>query len=385
MKSLLPLTEAHEQFRDEWAQFIADEIVPNYDEWYKTREIPRSVYEKAAAKGFLCTWADPKYGGRGGDFMYDFIMADELGKAGVPGVAFWLHNSIVGPYIRHLGNDEQKDTIIPQLVSGEKLICIMMTEPEHGSDLSAIETRAVKDGDDFVITGHKIYTTNGMISNLGIVAASTEPELGPKGISLFIVDLDAAEAAGTLRREKLDKVGFHIQDTSEIFFEGVRVPATNMLGEYNRGYGYLMMNLQQERTIGATIALGQAERCIRVAADFAKNRPMFGKTLAKMQNTQFMLADMATDATAARCLVENVAASLMEGKATNGEVSMAKAYATETAFSVADRALRICGGYAYCHADSEIGRLWTDTRVQCFSAGTTEVMKLLISREVIGK
>lgn len=383
MKSLLPLTEEHEKFREEWAQFIADEIVPNYDQWYKDRIVPRELFNKAAEKKFLCTWADPKYGGRGGDFMYDFIMADELGKAAVPGVAFWLHNSIVGPYIEHLGNQEQKDEIIPKLVSGEKLICIMMTEPEHGSDLASIETKAVKDGDDYVITGHKIYTTNGMLSNLGIVAASTDPELGPKGISLFIVDLDEAEKNGTFHRQKLDKVGFHIQDTSEMFFEGVRVPAKNLLGQLNKGYGYLMMNLQQERTIGATIALGQAERCIKEAADFANGRPMFHKTLAKMQNTQFMLADMATEATAARCLVENVAASLMAGQATNGEVSMAKAYATETAFSVADRALRICGGYAYCHDDSVIGRLWTDTRVQCFSAGTTEVMKLLISREVL--
>lgn len=380
MKSILPFTEEHDKFREEYAQFVEEFMVPNYNKWQlEDRQVPHSLYEEMGKRGYLCMWADKKYGGQERDFLYTVIEIQEQSRRGLGAVANWLHSDVVAPYVAQLAKPEVKDEIMPKLVSGEKLICICMTEPEHGSDLGAIEGRAVEDGDEYVINAHKIYTTNGMISDIAVVAAVTDPELGSKGISLFLVDLHA----DGVRREKLRKQGFHAQDTAEIWFENVRVNKKYMLGELNKGYGYLMMNLQHERTVAAQLAQGQAERAIEITANWANERQMFGKTLARMQNTQFVMADMATAADAGRALVDAVTINVMRGTATPRDVSEAKAYCTSKAFEVCDKGLQLCGGQGFCYEDAEIGRLFNDTRIQCFSAGTTEVMKLLIARDVL--
>lgn len=382
MKSILPFTEEHEAFRAEYAEFVEKEMVPYYNKWHlEDREVPHELYEKMGKKGWLCMWADKKYGGQEKDFLYSVIQIQEQSRRGLSAVGNWLHSDVVSPYVNTLATQEVKDEVMPQLVSGEKLICICMTEPEHGSDLGAIEATAVKDGDEYVINAHKIYTTNGMISDYAVVAALTSPELGPKGISLFLVDLHAEG----VERTKLRKHGFHAQDTAEIFFKNVRVPAKNLLGVENKGYGYLMMNLQHERTVAAQLAQGQAERCVEITAKWCNERKMFGKTLARMQSAQFTMADMAIAVDAGRALVDAVTINVLNETATPKDVSEAKAYCTETAFQVASKGLQLCGGQGFCYEDAEIGRLFDDTRIQCFSAGTTEVMKLLVSRAVLSE
>jgi acyl-CoA dehydrogenase len=378
MKSILPFSTEHEAFREKFATFCDAELTPRYQEWQEKREVTRDVYKKLGDLGYLCMWAGKQYGGQEADFLYGVIQIQETSRRGLSGVAIWLHSDVVAPSLNTFGAEELKAKYMPQLVSGEKLICIAMTEPEHGSDLGAIESTAVKDKDGYVLNGHKVYITNGMISDLVVVAAKTDPAAGPRGISLFLVDTDSAG----FTREKMKKIGFHAQDTAELRFKNVRVPAGNLLGKENEGYKYLMSKLQTERLVAAQLAQGQGERVLEIAVKYAKERSMYGKKLSDLQHTQFTLADMATQLEAARALVDSAVIAHLRGENIAKEVSMAKYLCTETAFKVASTGLQIQGGSGYCYDDAEMGRLFIDTRVQCMSAGTSEVMKLLIARSL---
>ncbi len=377
METILPLTDEHKAFQEEFHEFVMTEMVPHYAEWQENREVSKDLYKKAGEKGYLCMWADPKYGGQGKDKLYSIIEVMETSRQGLSGAALWLDSDVVAPYIEEYGSEDIKQEVLPQLIAGDKLICVCMTEPEHGSDLACIESSAVRDGDNWVINAHKCFITNGYISDYAVVACRTDPEAKPgKGISIFLVDLHDEH----VRREKMKKHGFHAQDTAEIWIEDLVLPASRMLGEENAGYGYLMHNLQFERLVAAQLAQGQGERALQITAAYTKEREMFGTTLNRLQNTQFTLADMAIDVAAGRALVDAATIAYMRGEDIASDVSAAKAFATEKAYSVADRGLQLVGGKGYCYEDSEIGRLWADLRVQRMSAGTTEIMKLLIGR-----
>lgn len=379
MKTILPFTEEHEMFRQAFSKFVEKEMVPYYKDWYLVdREVPRELFKKMGNLGYLCTWADKKYGGLGLDVLCQIIMTQETARRGLGCVGQWLHSDIVGPYVEHYGSEEIKEKYLPQMVKGDKLICVAMTEPEVGSDLAAIKTTAIKDGDYYILNGDKTFITNGMISDLCIVACNTNPELGRKGISLLLVEMDSPG----FTRNKLNKIGFHGQDTAELHFTDVRVPAANLLGQEGKGLNYLMSRLQPERMFAAQLAQGQAERALEAAVDYAKQRPMFGKHLSDLQHTQFQLADMATEVTMGRVFADAVVMAVMNGENVAAEVSMAKYYCTEMAFRVSDKSLQIHGGHGYCYEDYDIGRLFMDTRVQRISAGTSEVMKLLVARSL---
>ena len=378
MKSILPFTAEHEEFRVAFRKFVEKEMVPYYNEWQKNREVPKDLYKKMGKLGYLCPWADKKYGGAGLDFLYQIVMLQETSGHGMSGVAQWLHSDIVAPYINSFGSEETKQKYLPSLVNGDKLVCVAMTEPEVGSDLASIRTTAIKDGDSYIINGNKTYITNGMISDLVVVAAKTDPSKGPKGLSLILMETDSPGFS----RNKLNKIGFHAQDTAELHFQDVRVPAANLLGKEGDGLKYLMSKLQTERVIAAQLAQGQAERALEVSIAYAKQRELFGKHLSDFQHTQFTLADMATEVEIGRVFVDALVMQHMKGEPLTKEVSMAKYYCTEMAHRVASKGLQIHGGAGYCYEDYEIGRLFIDTRVQCISAGTTEVMKLLIARSL---
>lgn len=378
MKSILPFTQDHEDFRKIFSKFAENEIVPYYKEWHKNHEIPRSLYKRMGDQGWLCTWADKKYGGLGLDVLYQIIMIQETSRRGLPAVANWLHSDIVGPYVDHFGSEELRAKWLPQMIKGDKMICVAMTEPEVGSDLASIKTTAIKDGDHYVLNGEKTFITNGMISDICIVACKTDPKAGPKGISLLLLEMDSPG----FTRTKLDKIGFHAQDTAELHFTDVKVPVSNLLGQEGKGLNYLMARLQPERMFAAQLAQGQAERCLELGVDYAKKREMFGRHLSDLQSTQFLLADMATEVAIGRAFADAVVLAVMNGENAAAEVSMAKYYCCETAFKVADRALQIHGGHGYCYEDYDIGRLFLDTRVQRISAGTSEVMKLLVARSL---
>ncbi|NPV90588.1 MAG: acyl-CoA dehydrogenase [Firmicutes bacterium] len=376
MQRILPFKEEHRLFKDAFAKFVAGKLVPHYQEWEDQGIVPREVFTGMGDYGFLCPWAEEKYGGVGADFLYSVIVAEELAGQGVRGVFSWLHSDIVAPYIDSFGTEEQKARWLPGCVSGEKILAVAMTEPGAGSDLAAMRTRAVRDGEDYVINGSKTFISNGILADLVIVAAKTDPTSGPKGVSLFVVERGTP---GFGRGRRIEKVGLHAQDTAELFFEDCRVPAANLLGGEGKGFQCLMKKLQQERLMVSLVAQASAERCLKLTIDYVKDRKIFGKPLAAFQNTQFTLAEVASEIQVGRSFLDTLVLRHMEGADVVKEVSMAKYWVCEMESRAASRCLQLFGGYGYCK-EYEISRLWTDARVQTIYAGTSEVMKLIISR-----
>lgn len=376
MDRILPFTDEHRMFQDSFAKFVASEMVPYYQEWEDNGIVPREVYKKMGDYGFLCPWAEEKYGGAGADFLYSVIVAEEIARQGVRGVFAWLHSDIVAPYIDSFATEEQKARWLPGCVSGEKILAVAMTEPGAGSDLAAMRTRAVKDGDDYILNGAKTFISNGILADLVIVAAKTDMTAGARGITLFVVERGMP---GFERGKQISKVGLHAQDTAELFFEDCRIPAGNRLGIEGEGFKYLMQKLQQERLMVSLVAQASAERCLKLTLDYVKERTVFGKPLAKFQNTQFVLAEIASEIQVGRSFLDTLILQHMAGKNVVQEVSMAKYWVCEMENRVASRCLQLFGGYGYCK-EYEISRLWTDARIQTIYAGTSEVMKVIISR-----
>jgi len=376
MDRILPFTDEHKMFQESFSKFVASEMVPYYDEWEENGIVPREIFKKMGDYGFLCPWVEEKYGGVGADFLYSVIVAEEIARQGCRSVFAWLHSDIVVPYIATYGTEEQKARWLPGCVSGEKILAVAMTEPGAGSDLAAIRCKAVKDGNCYVISGSKTFISNGILADLVIVAAKTDSSAGAKGITLFVVENGTP---GFVKGKQIPKVGLHAQDTAELFFDDCRVPAANMLGKEGEGFKCLMEKLQQERIMVSLVAQASAERCLELTLDYVKQRNLFGKLLSKFQNTQFTLAEIASEIQVGRSFMDHLVLQHMQGKNIVQEVSMAKYWVCEMENRVASRCLQLFGGYGYCK-EYEISRMWTDARVQTIYAGTSEVMKLVISR-----
>jgi len=376
MSTFLPYTDEHRALRDTTRRFIDREIKPHYAEWEKQGQVPRSLYRKAGELGLLLTAIPQEYGGGGGDFLFAHIVNEELGFAGATGPQFGLHSDIVAPYILHNGSEDQKRTWLPKMAAGDVITGICMTEPGTGSDLAAVRTSARRDGDEYVIKGQKIFISNGQIADLFIVVAKTDAAQGARGVSLFLVE---AERAGFARGRNLEKAGMSAQDTSELFFDEVRIPVTNLLGEEGQGFRYLMTELPQERLLVAITAVAAAEEAVRLAIDYVEERQAFGKPLSALQNTRFKLAECRTEAAVGRAFLEQCIAKHLKGELDTTEASMAKYWCTEMQFRVADTCLQLFGGYGYMK-EYPISRLWADARVQRIYGGTTEIMKEIIGR-----
>jgi acyl-CoA dehydrogenase len=359
-------------------RFLTEEIAPRYEEFEKNEKFDRESWEKAGANGLLCASMPEEYGGSGGTFAHESAIIEAIGHVGVDGFGIALHNAIVAPYILHYGSDEQKKKWLPKLATGEMIGAIAMTEPGAGSDLQGVKTRAEKDGNQYRINGSKTFITNGQLADLIIVVAKTDPEKGAKGTSLIV--LETADADGFERGRNLDKVGLKSNDTSELFFNDVRVPTSNLLGhEEGQGFVQLMQQLPQERLLIGTQAIAMIERALAVTIDYVKERKAFGKAVIDFQNTQFKLAELKTEATIGRVFYNDCVARHLDGGLDPATASMAKYWLTDLQCKVVDECLQLHGGYGYMN-EYPIARMYRDARVQRIYGGTNEIMKLLIAR-----
>jgi acyl-CoA dehydrogenase len=360
-------------------EFFAREATPEKTaKWRENGVVDREMWTKAGAAGLLCVAGPEEYGGAGGDFRHDAVIIQAMGEMGVDGFGMSLHNAIVAPYIWHYGTKEQKERWLPKLATGECVGGIAMTEPGAGSDLQGVKTTAKLSGNAYVINGSKTFITNGQTANLIIVVAKTDPTQGAKGTSLVVVETDGAE--GFRRGRNLDKVGQDAQDTSELFFEDVRVPTTNLLGgDEGRGFIQLMQQLASERLQIAMQGVAMMERALTVTAQYVKDRKAFGKQLIDFQNTQFKLAECKTKATVAKVFVDHCIEQLVAGKLDAATASMAKYWVSDVQCEVIDECLQLHGGWGYMN-EMEIGRMYRDARVQRIYGGANEIMKVLIAR-----
>ena len=366
-------------FRDATYGFYARECAPLSEKWRKAGIVDRDAWTKAGAMGLLCASTPEEYGGGGGDYRHEMVIMEELHRAGVEGFGISLHNAIVAPYIYHYGTEEQKRKWLPKMASGEYVGAIAMTEPGTGSDLQNIRTTAKKSGNGYVLNGSKTFITNGGTANLIIVVAKTGGE-GARGISLMVVETDQVE--GFKRGRNLEKIGNHAQDTSELFFDDVELPADALLGtEEGRGFYQLMEQLPQERLNIAVQGVAAMEHALRETIAYVKERKAFGKPLIGFQNTQFKLAECKTKATVAKTFTYHCAERLLKGELDATTASMAKYWVSETEGEVMDECLQLFGGYGYME-EYPIARLFTDARVQRIYGGTNEIMKLLIARSL---
>jgi acyl-CoA dehydrogenase len=371
-------TEEHKIFRDMFRKFVAKEITPNVEKWEEERAVPRELWLKMGEQGFLCPWLPEEYGGLGLGFEYQVIINEELVRGDGFGVGVPLHSDVATPYIYSYARPEVKERCLPGCTTGENISAIALTEPNAGSDLAAIRTTAKKDGDSYVINGQKTFITNGYFADLIVVAVKTDPKAGYKGISLILVE---KETPGFSRGRKLEKMGYHMQDTAELFFEDCRVPATNLLGEEGMGFKYMMEKLQQERLEVSTKCQAYAEEAFKEALTYSKEREAFGQPIGHFQNTAFKLAEMATDVQLGRTFLDTLVEKHIKGENIVQEVSMAKYWLGEMVNRVAYQALQIFGGYGYME-EYRICRIYRDVRSLSIFAGTSEIMKLIISRNL---
>jgi len=346
--------------------------------WRDNGVVDRKLWNTAGEAGLLGVSLPEAYGGSGGDFRHEVVIMEQMGLKGVEGFGITLHNAIVAPYIAHYGSEEQKQKWLPRIISGELVTAIAMTEPGTGSDLQGIKTTARKDGNHYVISGQKTFITNGQTANLICVVCKTDPSLGSKGTSLIFVETDEVE--GFERGRNLHKVGQESQDTSELFFNDVRVPTANLLGaEEGRGFIQLMQQLPQERLIIAIQGMAMIERALAVTIDYVKDRKAFGQRLIDFQNTQFKLAECKTEATVAKVFVNHCTDLLLNEKLDAATASMAKYWVSDLQCKIVDECLQLFGGYGYM-TEYPIGQMFKDARVQRIYGGANEIMKVLIAR-----
>ena len=368
----------HEMFRDTVRKFLEREFLPHFDRWEADGIVDRSFWRACGDAGLLCPTIPEELGGLGLDFRYNAIIDEEIGYAAGTLSGTSLQSDIVVDYIVEYGTDEQKAAYLPGMISGELITAIAMTEPGAGSDLQGIRTTARRDGDHYVINGGKTYITNGQNADLVIVVAKTDASLGAKGTSLILVE---ATRDGFTKGRNLDKIGQHSGDTSELFFEDVRVPVTNLLGDENRGFIYLMSQLAQERLSLAISAQAAAQRAFDEAVAFTKDRKAFGKTVFDFQNTRFTLADLKAKLQVGWAHIDWALQRHIEGKLTADEASAAKLWHTEQQWQILDPALHLHGGAGYMN-EYTIARLWRDARVQRIYGGTSEIMKEIVGRSL---
>src|SRR4051812_38447191 len=372
-------SEEHESFRETVRSFIAKEVAPFHEQWEKDGVVSRDVWLAAGRQGLLGIDIDEEYGGGGeSDYRYYVVMGEELARAGVHGPGFAVHNDINGGYLSRLATEEQKRRWLPGYCSGEIITGIAMTEPAAGSDLQGIKTTAVKDGDDYVLNGSKTFISNGILADLVIVVAKTDPAAGAKGVSLLVVERGMT---GFERGRNLDKVGMHAQDTAELFFDNVRVPQANLLGAEGMGFIYLMQNLARERLSIGTTALAAAESAFEQTLEYCKTREAFGRPIGKFQHNRFTLAEMKTELTVSRSFTDECIVKESKGELSVDEAAMLKYWNTELLKRVVDRCLQLHGGYGYM-MEYPIARAFLDSRIQTIYGGTTEIMKEIVGRSL---
>jgi alkylation response protein AidB-like acyl-CoA dehydrogenase len=371
--------DEHESFRAAVGTFLDKEAVPHHEQWEKDGIVPREIWARAGAQGLLGLQLEEEYGGGGtADFRYNVVIGEEMTRRGIYGCAFPLFNDMIVPYYLASANDEQKRRWFPDLCAGTKIAAIAMTEPGAGSDLQGIRTTAVDQGDHFVLNGQKTFISNGILADLVIVVARTDPEAGHKGISLLVVERGME---GFERGRNLDKVGQHAQDTAELFFDDVRVPRENLLGEAGAGFHYLMTNLSQERLSIAVSAATACEVVFDQTLAYAKDRTAFGKPIGKFQHNRFVVAEMATEAHIARVFVDDCIAKHVAGQLDPKTASMAKWWTTELQKKLVDQGVQMHGGYGYM-MEYPIARAYVNSRVQTIYGGTTEIQKEIIGRSL---
>jgi alkylation response protein AidB-like acyl-CoA dehydrogenase len=370
----------HELFRDSYRAFLERHVAPFHDQWEKDKIVDRGVWLEAGKQGFLGMAVPEEYGGGGEpDFRYNVVVTEETTAGRYSGLGFPLQNDIIAPYLLRLGTDEQKQRWLPGFCSGELITAIAMTEPGTGSDLQGIKTRAVKQEDgSWVLNGSKTFITNGINADLVIVVACTDPEKGALGFSLLVVERGTD---GFERGRHLDKIGLEAQDTAELSFTDVKVPAENLLGEEGAGFVYLMQNLPQERISIAVMAAAGMEAVLEQTLQYTKDRKAFGKPIGSFQNTRFTLAELSTEATVVRMMVDEFLKLHLEEKLTVEQAAMAKWYSTEAQVRLNDRCLQLHGGYGYMR-EYPVARAYLDSRIQTIYGGTTEIMKEIIGRSL---
>ena len=370
--------EDHEQFRATVRRFLERECVPRQAEWDAAGKVDRETWLKAGREGLLCVTLPAEYGGGGGDFGHAAVMAEEAARLNVSGPGFQVHSDIIVPYIARIGNEEQKRKWLPPACRGEAITAICMSEPGMGSDLKAVRTTAVREGDEYVINGSKTFISNGLNADLIIVVCKTDPAAGARGISLIMVEGDRP---GFKRGRKLQKIGMYAQDTAELFFDNVRVPVSNRLGEEGKGFSYLMGELPQERFSIAIAAAARLEAAFEQTLAYVKERKAFNQTVWDFQNTKFKLADVKAQAVAVRLMIDHYLAEHMRRGLTLEESAIAKLFATETLGKALDEMLQLHGGYGYM-LEYPVARAFVDARVNRIYGGASEVMRDLISRKL---
>ncbi|MGB3072040.1 MAG: acyl-CoA dehydrogenase family protein [Ottowia sp.] len=372
-------TSEHESFRDTVRRFIEEQVTPFHAEWETAGQVPRSLWKKAGELGLLCVNVPEEYGGLGANFLYSAILIEEMARAGATGPTFYLHSDIVAPYLVEFGTEEQKRKWLPKMATGEVVVALGMSEPSGGSDVQSIRTQAIRDGDEYVINGQKVFITNGHSADLLLLACKTDPRQKAKGVSLILVETDRP---GFTRGRKLEKIGCKAQDTSELFFSDLRVPVSNLLGTEGGGFGILMTQLAQERLIQAIRAVSAAEAALEWTRAYAADRKMFGQTLADFQNTRFTLANLHAQVLAQRVFVDRCMDLHAAGKLDPVDAASCKLVTTDLQFKVMDECLQFFGGWGYMW-EYPIARAFADARMCRIGGGTAEVMKQIIANSLL--
>jgi acyl-CoA dehydrogenase len=372
-----------ELFRDNFRRFMLDHIEPYYATWEKEGIMPREVWNKLGENGYLCVDMPEEYGGYGVPVNYSLMLVEESARAGYGSLstAISVHSEITAPYVLHIGTEEQKQYWIPKLVSGEAVGAIGMTEPGAGSDLQALRSTAILNGDHYLLNGSKTFISNGQHAGLVIIAAKTDPAARAKGVSLLLVD---TRLEGFKKGTNLDKIGLHSQDTSELFFDNVKVPKDQLLGGAGQGFAYLMQNLPRERLGIAVTALGSILGAIDITVKYVNERQAFGQSIAKLQNTRFTLAQAKIDALATEAFVRQCTTQYMHDKLDVPTAAAVKAHASDVQCKVADNLLQMFGGYGYM-TEYPISRFYVDARIQRIYGGTNEIMKEVVARDILGR
>jgi len=370
-----------DMFRDSFRKFLLEEAVPHHEQWEKDGQVSREFWKKAGEMGYLSPTVPEAYGGVEVDFRYNAVVAEEVANFGLTGIGFGLHSDIAVPYIMAYGTEEQKQKYLPGCVNGDIITAIAMTEPGTGSDLQGVKTSAVlsDDGEHYILNGSKTFITNGQLADLIIVVAKTDPSAGSKGTSLLLVE---AGTEGFVKGQNLHKIGMKAQDTSELFFQDVKVPKANLLGTEGMGFIYLMQELPQERLSVSLSAVACAESILEQTVTYVKDRKAFGTTIASFQNTQFKLAEMSSTVTMARVFIDKCLELHLEKELDPVTAAKLKLLTTDIQCDVVDECLQLHGGYGYMW-EYPVARAYADARVQKIYAGTNEIMKLIIGRDIV--
>jgi alkylation response protein AidB-like acyl-CoA dehydrogenase len=371
----------HEQFRDNVRRFVESELVPFHADWEREKIVPRAVWRRAGEMGLLCCNMPEQYGGVGADWLYNVVVIEELARAGMSGPGFTVHSEMVAPYLLAWASEEVKRAWLPKMVSGEAIGALGITEPSAGSDAKNIRLRARRDGDDYVLDGQKVYISNGQNADFVVTCCKTLQDAGAKGVSLILVE---ATRAGFKRGRNLDKIGLKAQDTSELFYEGVRVPVGNRLGEENRGFAMMMTKLAQERLTQAVRSIVVAEQAIHWTVDYTRERKAFGATIADFQNTQFVLAALDAETTGLRVFVDWCIAQFLAGDLDPADAARVKLLVTDLHCKVVDQCLQFFGGYGYM-LEYPIARAYVDARITRIAGGAAEIMKQIIARDIFAR